>query len=286
MTRILLTGATGNVGAATLQHLLQTPNVAERLLAAVRPGTAPALPAGVATVPLDFTDPTTYPPALQGIERLLLIRPPELSDVKRYLRPFIERAQLSGVRHVVFLSLQGAQYNWFAPHHKVEADLRRSGMGWTMLRPSFFMQNLSTTHCFDIRDNHQILLPAGNGRTSFVDVRDIGAVAARVLLQPGELPNAAYELTGTEALTYTEVAAVLSQVLGQPIRYRAAGIGEFRQHMLAHGLKPAFINVMIGIYSVARLGLAARTTGTAADLLGRAPISFRQFAEDFKSSWQ
>ncbi|UYZ60878.1 SDR family oxidoreductase [Hymenobacter latericus] len=286
MTRILLTGATGNVGAATLAHLLQTPNVASRLVAAVRPGAAASLPEGVATVPLDFTDPATYQPALQGIERLLLVRPPELSDVRRYLRPFIERAQLSGVRHVVFLSLQGAQYNWFAPHHKVEADLRRSGMGWTMLRPSFFMQNLSTTHRFDIRDNHQILLPAGQGRTAFIDVRDIGTVAARVLLQPGELPNAAYELTGAEALTYGEVAATLTQVLGRPIRYRAAGIGEFRQHMLAHGFAPAFINVMIGIYSVARLGLAARVTNTTAELLGRAPITFRQFAHDYRSSWQ
>ncbi|KUG09799.1 NAD(P)H-binding protein [Solirubrum puertoriconensis] len=138
MTRILLTGATSNGGAATLDHLLQAPNATERLVAAIRPGSAPPLPNGITSVPLDFTDPSTHEPALQGIDHLLLVRPPELSDVKRYLRPFIQRAQLSGVRHVVFVSLQGVQLNWFAPHHKVEADLRRSGMSWTMLRPSYF----------------------------------------------------------------------------------------------------------------------------------------------------
>ncbi|KUG09798.1 hypothetical protein [Solirubrum puertoriconensis] len=117
-------------------------------------------------------------------------------------------------------------------------------------------------------------------------MRDTGAVAARVLLTTGELPNAAHELTGAKALIYTQVAAALSKVLGRPIRYRAAGIGEFRQYILAHGFKPEFVNVMLGIYLVARLGLAARLTSTTANLLGRAPISFQQFAEDYRRCWQ
>ena len=283
--RLLLTGATGNVGGAALRALVELAPAGTELVAAARsPAALAGLPACVEGVAFDFEQPATVPPALRGVTGLLLVRPPQLSDVARYLRPVVQAAQAAGVAHVVFLSLQGAQYNPLAPHRKVEGYLKRSAMRYTLLRPSFFMQHLSATHRDDIRLRHQLLLPAGHARTSFVDADDVGQVAAQLLLDV-PLRSAAYELTSREALTYDEVAATLSTVLGRPIRYRAAGIGEFRAYERAKGTPPEFINVMTGIYLAARFGLAAHTSPVLAELLGRAPGTLRAFAERERACW-
>ena len=91
------------------------------------------------------------------------MRPPAIGNVRRDLLPAVEAARQAGVRHVVFLSLQGAEKNKVVPHATVESWLRSSGLSWTFVRPSFFHQNLSTTHAADIRDRDQILVPAGVG---------------------------------------------------------------------------------------------------------------------------
>lgn len=290
-TRLLITGATGNVGGATLRALLRTAPPDTRLVAAVRDPAAArralALPAAAARVEVmafDFERPETVAPALRGVTSLLLVRPPQLADVARYLRPVVAGAQAAGVAQVVFLSLQGAQYNLFAPHRRVEGYLKSSTLRYALLRPGFFMQNLSTTHRDDIRLRDQLLLPAGHGRTSFVDAEDVGAAAARLLLDPTR-PAAAYELTAPPALTYDEVCATLSAVLGRPIRYRAAGIGEFRAYEKSKGTAPALLNVMTGIYLAARFGLASHVSSELAALLGRAPGTLREFAERERACW-
>lgn len=289
MSRVFIAGATGNVGAETVR-LLSQQLPQGTIVAGVRsPDQANHFPSGVEVVPFDFLNPQTFG-VLQNVDKLLLVRPPQLSQPKRDMLPLLQVARSSGVRHVVFLSLLGVQFNPLAPHRKIEQLIRQLGFRYTFLRPSFFMQNLITTHRADIRDRHQIILPAGQGRTSFIDVRDIAAVAARVLaseeLTEQHYLDSAFDLTGSEALTYTEAAAILSEVLGTPITYRAASIGEFSRHMAAQGYPQDFIRVMIGIYSVARFGLAGKITDNLQQLLGREPILFRQFAEDYRSEWQ
>jgi len=193
--------------------------------------------------------------------------------------------QQAGVGQVVFLSLQGVESNRITPHHKIEKLIREAGLGFTMLRPSFFMQNLSTTLCSEIRERSEIFVPAGHGRTSFVDVRDLAEVAAQSLAT-GQHLNAAFELTGSEALTYTEVAAILTDVLGRTITYRSPSLLRFIwQKVAREKIKISFVLVMVALYTVAKLGKAAGLTDTLAKLLGRPPTSFRQFANDTKAVW-
>jgi uncharacterized protein YbjT (DUF2867 family) len=277
---ILVTGARGNVGAELLQLLAADQQPAR---AAVRSGSLD-LP-GIETIHFDFADPATFAPALHGVDRVFLMRPPALADTRRYFAPFVNAMQQAGIKQVVLLSLLGAERNPVVPHRRIEQLLEASSLNWTFLRPSFFMQNLSGTHRDDIREFGEILVPAGNGATSFIDVRDIAAVAQHTLTEPGH-DRQAYPLTGNEALTYAQAAEIFSAELGRPIVYRRPSILRFVRHMRRRGMDWSFILVMIGIYTTARLGLAAGVTADTERLMGRPPITLAQFVADYRACWQ
>ena len=283
-TSILVTGALGNVGAEVVKLLRQSGQPVRA--AGTRPAAiAQQFGSQVEATWLDFEKPESFGTALTGVERMFLMRPPAISNVRRSIFPIIDAAKQAGVRQIVFLSLIGVEKNRIVPHYKIEQHILKSGLEYTFLRPSFFMQNLSTTHRDEIKDQNEIFVPAGRGKTSFIDVRDIAAVAALTLTEAGHA-NRIYELTGDEALDYGQVAALLTDVLGRPITYRQPGLLQFLRRQLAKGTPLAFATVMAGIYTTARLGLAARLTGDLRRLLGRAPISFRQYVEDYQACWQ
>jgi uncharacterized protein YbjT (DUF2867 family) len=124
-------------------------------------------------------------------------------------------------------------------------------------------------------------VPAGNGRTSFIDARDIAAVAVRALSVP-HIVNGGVDLTGAEALSYSEVAAIFSEVLGRRITYSDPAPPKFGLEMRWRGMKKEFVNVMILIYNTNRFGLAARVTHDVERILGRKPLTVQDFVEDFK----
>lgn len=287
MKSILITGATGTVGKEVFRALHASGH--ELRVATTNPDKA-ALHFGARgltakdVVRLEFGVDATYAAAFRGVDKVFLMRPPQLTDVKNKLIPALEVARSEGVTHVVFMSLQGAEKNPVVPHRKVETYLKTSGLTYTFLRPSFFMQNLSGIHAADVRARGEIFVPAGHGRTSFIDARDVGAVAARVLTEAGH-DNKAYELTGAAALSYGEVARIFSEVLNQDVRYANPGLFAFYQRMRSRGLEPSFILVMTALYTVCRFGLAARVTPDTRELLGREPGGMAQFVEDYREAF-
>jgi uncharacterized protein YbjT (DUF2867 family) len=284
MKPILVTGALGNVGAEVVKSLRST-GQAVRAVHLNAAAVIDRFGTDVEAVRFDFADPATFYQAFAGAEHMFLMRPPAISDVRRYIVPAIDAAKQAGVRHIVFLSLIGVEKNKIVPHYKIEQHILKLGMDYTFLRPSFFMQNLSTTHRDGIRERDEIFVPAGAGKTSFVDVRDIATVAALTLRGEDHI-NTIYELTGDEALGYAEVAARLSIVLSRPIAYNNPSLLRFIRHQRARGTRWPLVLVMAGIYTTARLGLAGRVTDDVRRVLGRDPISFRQFAEDYRAYWQ
>jgi uncharacterized protein YbjT (DUF2867 family) len=197
--------------------------------------------------------------------------------------PALEAAKNAGVRQMVFLSLIGIEQNKIVPHYKVEQWLRQSGLDYTFLRCSFFMQNMNTIHRAEIRDHDEIYLPVGHARTSFIDVSDIGAVAALVLTQAGH-ENRAYDLTGSEALDYFQVAELFTRELGRKITYKNPSSLAFwgrqaRQSPLMFAL------VTTWLYSNTRKGMAALTTNDVERLLGRQPIKMQQYVHDYRKCW-
>lgn len=278
---ILVTASTGNVGTEVLRGLTDRGAVFRAAVHDDRGGSR--LPEGMSHVRLDFEDPATFAAALEGVDSVFLLRPPPMSDARR-MRPFIDAMLVAGVARVVFLSVQGAGNNPFVPHHGIEQYLKKSGLGWTFLRPSFFMQNLSTTHCADIRERDEIYVPAGNGRTNFIDGADIGEAAAVCLTTAGHTKKA-YELTGSEALTYSQVAEILSAACGRPITYPKPSGKQFKARMKAAGHDDEFVRVMGAIYAIAKFGMAAGTTDTFEKLVGRKPHTLAEWAAASAACW-
>jgi uncharacterized protein YbjT (DUF2867 family) len=208
-----------------------------------------------------------------------------MADVAKSIKPLLDYATAHGVRHIAFLSLIGAEKNKVVPHAKIEALLLGGPAAYTLLRAGFFMQNLSTTHRQDIVEHDDVFVPAGKGKTAFVDTRDLAAVAALALTQAGH-ENKAYPLTGSESIDYFEVAAILSTVLSRPITYSDPSPLRFAARMRSRGEPWAYIAVTSAIYMTTRFGLAAPIHPELAQLLGRAPITFKEFARDEARVWQ
>jgi len=284
MTGVFVTGATGTVGAAVAAQLAAR---GERVIAGVRSGHAAArLPDGVEARLFDFSSPPEQlRRVMRGADRLFLMRPPQIADVQRFLIPVIDAAEDLGMRQVVFLSLQGVQFNRNTPHHQVEAYLKATRAPYTMLRPNFFMQNLSSTYADDIARHGEIRVPAGRSRTAFIDARDIGAVTATVLTEPGH-DRKAYTLSGEQSLSYTDVAQIMSRVLGRPITYTRPTEHEHLAQLAADGRPADYIAVQKMIYRVVRLNASAAPNRSIQRLTGTPATRFDRFVNDHRDLWQ
>ncbi len=277
MKRILVTGATGQVGSAVIAALLSADGIIIR--AGVRAVRLPtALWSGDATVQpvaFDFLDAASWDAALAGCDSLFLLRPPQLTSD---FGDLIARAQQHGVAHIVFLSVQGAENNRFIPHHQIERRLVSSGVPYTILRPAYFMQNFTSTLHDELARRHRIFLPAGDARFTLVDVADIARVAALVLTSSGTAHHGtAYTLTSQTPLTFGEMAAQLTIGLGISITYVSPNPLHFYRRLRRDGREPGLILVMLLLHMLPRITGTPPVTHTVSELTGRAPIEFAHF---------
>jgi len=281
--KILVTGAPGNVGSEVVKGLQQA-GVEFRIGAFDMDLADKTFGTDNEIVRFDFLDPSTYRQTFDGIERMFLVRPPLLSNVKRDIAPALWAAVGAGVQHIVFLSIQGVEKNRVVPHYKIEQLILRAGVDFTFLRAGFFMQNLSTTHAQEIRELNKIPLPVGKAKTSFIDVRDIASAAVVALTEDGH-KNKTYTVTGAEALDYYTVADKLSDELGRRITYTNPSVFSFIHQQLKRGSKLGYVLVVTALYTITRFGNASEITEDIETLLGRPPITFDRFIQDYRDSW-
>lgn len=283
MNKILVTGATGNIGRYVVEELLKKGKDVK--VAIINEAEKPLVPKECETVVFDFLNPMTFTDALYGVERVFLVRPPQLAKPKQDMFPFLQTLKEEEIKQVVFVSLMGVEKNPIVPHRKIETMIRQLHIPHTFLRPSFFMQNLSTTHVDEIKSENELYIPVGNAKTSFIDTRDIGAVAATCFSDDRHL-NKCYTLTGDESIDYFNVAKTLSSVLGKQVEYKNPTLLQFRKKTINRGIKKEFANVMTMLYLMTWLGTADKVTKDVKHVLKRDPISFKQFAIDHKHIWQ
>ena len=282
---ILITGASGNAGAA--------------VLAAVRKSNAPVkamyrsqadadkAPSGTSTVLADFADKPSLLHALQGVQQLYLVCSP-IPQLVEFETNVIQAAKQNGVQHIVLNSALGAaDYPLSFPswHRQVEDSLKTSGMGYTILRPNSFMQNILAYMAPSIRQQGAFYAAMGEAKNSFIDVGDIAAVAAKALLEPAQHHNQIYELNGPEAVSYAELASRISRIAGRNVQFVDIPEAAQRQSMLQLGMPPWQVDALLDLQRYYTGGQGGTVDGQLPKLLGREPVHLNDFLEHNKASF-
>ncbi len=281
--RILVLGATGTVGG----HLLG--RLGARGLT-VRAATRRLDPARtrkpcVEWVGLDLERPETFAPALDGVRSVFLIARPGDDHADEVGLPFVGAMRAAGVQHVVNLTAMGAEVAGHVPAlRRIELALEDSGMAFTHLRPNFFMQIFSTPPLQLAVRGGALRLPAGDAKLSFIDARDIAAVAEVALTSPAHRDRA-YTLTGDEAIDHAAVARAMGVAVGRPVRYDALDEATAAHELAAAGFPAARIERLARFYRLVRSGACARVSSDVRDVLGRPALTFAEFARDHRSAW-
>jgi uncharacterized protein YbjT (DUF2867 family) len=270
---ILIIGGRSKIGAALIGDLLA---LGQQVRALVRSGgPAGGIPGGVETVAGDLADEGSLVTAMSGVERVFLLSSPHPAAVAWH-RSAVDAARRTEVQLLVRSSILGAGREtgaeFIAAHTASDRYLAGSGLPHVILRPNLFLQNIpeSTIPAIDTSGNFYV--NAGQARISMVDTRDVAAVAAAVLTQDGHA-GAHYDVTGPEALSYSDVAAKLARTLGRRISYVGAPDEAVRQALLGAGLNEWFARALVGLYQDYRMsgtdGYAAQVTGTVQRVTGR-----------------
>jgi uncharacterized protein YbjT (DUF2867 family) len=277
---ILVTGAGGTTGSEVVKALSRQ-GAGFRACFHTQEKAAKAAAAGFDAVVADFRKPETLRPALQGATKLFLLSPvsPDLASLEATATAAAKEA---GVERVVKLSVWRASeqgYLFAAWHRQAEKEIESSGIPFTFLRPNSFMQNFVNYFAAGIRDRQSILIPAGAARVSTIDVRDIAEVAVKVLTDPGH-EGRAYDLSGPESLSYAQIAAIFSMVLGKRITYVDVPEADAGRAMIEHGTPEWMAEGFLDLQRYSRQGLAADVLGSVQQILSRKATSFERFARD------
>jgi len=274
---ILISGATGRVGGATLRQLAGRSVSVRALVRSPEKATSIAA-SGVETVIGDLSDPRSLDRALENVEAALLVSPLDPAQVELQGN-FVEAARRARRVHIVKVSGLGTALDspvrsgqW---HAQIEKHIEDSGVPFTHLRPPFFMQNILRSAPM-IRANGEFVGALKQGRVAMIDVHDIAAVAATILTTPGHVGRS-YVLTGPEALSYDDVAERLSSMLGRRVTYRDVSLESMRERWRASGMPEWHVAVQSDFNDALSAGDAATVTQTVADVTGRHPRTFEQF---------
>lgn len=278
---ILVTGFNGKVGAEVAKKLKER---GLPLKCAVRDVEKAKQQYGDAYefVALDFSNPITFTPALKDINKIFLMYPPGESN---QFAQFLDQAKQNGIEHIVYLSVKDVQFLPFIHHYKNEKLLRKLSIPYTFIRAGYFMQNLNDFLGKEIKERKRIFIPAGKGKTSFVDTRDIAEAISLILQDSYKHQNSKYVITGNEALNFYEVANIMSQLMNVNIYYTNPSVKEFKEFMLRIGENEDFINVVIGIHYPTKLGLAKGITHDFEYLTNRRPNNIKTYIMDYKDNW-
>ena len=288
---ILVTGATGNIGSEVVKELLSdAPDVS--IKAAVHSSQnvkKVKSDARVKVIQIDYNEPETVREALNGVDKLFLLTPdvPNAADLASNV---VIEAKKAGIKQIVKQSVMGAalqaDVGTMRLHRQVEKFIEQSGIPFTFLRPNEFMQNFINFHSPSIKGNNAFYIPLEDAKISLVDVRDIAGVAVKSLIDEDKHKNKTYLITGPEALSYHQVAEILSNTTGRKINYVNISDGEARSAMKEIGMSDWLINTVSELSEYFRKGKASEISPAVEDVTGNKPISFSQFAKDYAEAFR
>jgi len=256
--RVLVTGGTGKTGRLVAEQLA---------VRGVDARAATRHPASADQVRFDWDDATTYGPALDGVTSVYLVAPTDRTEQLPVMRPFLDQAVARVPGRLVLLSasslaeggpMMGEVHAWIHAH----------APRWTVLRPSWFMQNFTTQHLPSIINEECVYSATRDGRVPFIDTADIAAVAVEALTNP-TLASDDHVLTGPEALTYDEVAKAITDASGRPVRHRRLSVEELAARYAGFGIPHHYASMLAGMDEAIANGTEDRTTMEVPQIIGR-----------------
>lgn len=276
VTTIAVTGSTGMLGAK-VASLLAEGGIPIRLL--VRdPSRAPELP-GSSVFRCSYEDSDTTASALEGVDVLFMVSASESADRLAQHLAFVDAARNAGVRHIVYTSFQGAAadatFTLARDHYATEEHIKASGMSWTMLRDSFYLDFLPAL----VGEDGVIRGPAGAGRVAAVAREDVARTAAHVAHDPDPHVGETYDLTGPEALTLAEAAATLSQHWARPVAFSNETIAEAYESRRRWNAPAWQTDAWVSTYTAIAAGELAPISTAIQDITGSPPMSFADYLE-------
>jgi uncharacterized protein YbjT (DUF2867 family) len=290
---ILVTGANGTVGSEVVNQLSSAiPDANIRAGAhSIENIKKIAKSDIVEPIQIDYDKPDTLEDALKDVDRVFLLTPFQ-SNMVELSSNFLKEIEKAGnIKHIVKLSVMGADSEpgiiGSRLHRQVEKMIEDAGIAFTFLRPNFFMQNFVTFLSQSIKEQGAFYLPAGDGKVSFVDVRDIAAVAVQVLTKnnDGRHNGKAYNITGPEAISYSDAARILSEQIHKKISYVDISEDDARKGMKDTGSDEWTINYMIELFDIIRRGNLSQVSSVIDEVTGKRPISLGQFAKDYSRAF-
>jgi len=220
-----------------------------------------------------------------GIDVAFFMSSPGIVQQNKVLIPLIEAAKTAKLEKVVMMTAIGVDVSDEIPFRQAELALENSGIPYAIIRPNWFHQNFSTYWLHGIVTQKKLFIPAGQGKTSFIDVRDIAACAV-ALLTNDQTDNRAFVLTGPESLSYTDAAEQLSTATQQTITYEDIDPETFKQGLLTASIAEDFADFLVGILGFVKAGYVAEVSNDVEKLLGRPAIPLRQYLDDAKETWK
>jgi NAD(P)H dehydrogenase (quinone) len=268
---LAVTGSTGAVGGR-VAHRLASSDVAQRLLAR-DVSRVPRVDGGVPVGFTGYADRDSAVAALEGVATLFMVSASESENRLDEHRSFVDAAAEAGVRHIVYTSFHGAAsdctFTLGRDHFATEEHIRASGMEWTFLRDSFYLDFLPMM----VGDDGVLRGPAGDGQVAAVSQEDVAASAAAVLAAPGAHVGTTYTLTGSESLTLTTVTETISAVLGRDVSYHDETVAEAYESRRKWPAPDWQYDAWVSTYTAIAKGEVAEVTNHVLTLTGRPPLT-------------
>jgi len=280
---ILIIGATGSVGFEVAQRL---DKMNERVKIAVRdPERAKNIMLNnVDFIHFEYGKPETFNPAFENVEKVLLVSPPSYLNIQDMVVSAIDSAISMGVKLLVNVSAISVESKLDKPMKQIEDHIRKSNVDSVFLRPNFYMQNFKDLFRDLIIEEHQISVPADNAKIGFVDIRDVADVALRALTDDN-LRNNTYKLTGKQSLNLHVVAHLFSEGLNMDIDYISVSDELFEKRLKTAGWPASTVQGTVQLCSHMKNNEAGNITQDIEKILGREPIKFEQFVNDYSDNW-
>lgn len=288
---ILVTGATGTVGSEVVKQLskgISDTNI-KAAVHSVENAKKVQKDERVETVQIDYDKQEGLQAAFNNTDKLFLLTHPSAKSAEHESN-LVSEAKKSGIRHIVKQSIMGADLEAGVEamrlHRQTEKLIEESGIPYTFLRPNEFMQGFINFQGPTIKSNNAFYIPAEDARVSFVDSRDIAAVAVKALMEGERHYNKSYLVTGPEALSYYQAAETLSNATGKKIDYVNISDDEAREAMKEMGLNDWLINTITDLYGYFRKGYASQVSSAVEEATGTKPVTFAQFAKDYADAFK